>query len=171
MRPIKALARGAWVLCDRFTDATYAYQGGGRGLDRQVIAELEQLVQGDLRPDLTLVLDIEPTLGLARARQRGEPDRFESEAVAYFDRVRAAYRQRAEAAPHRVGAGLAGLLVHAVVGVGEPGALLSQRQRGPLGLGEHGGLPPGGDQMQRLAPPAPEINEELGPASIFAVPS
>jgi dTMP kinase len=96
-----ALARGAWVLSDRFTDATYAYQGGGRGLSKAVIEELEQLVQGDLRPDLTLILDIDVELGLNRARQRGELDRFESETIGFFERVRAAYRQRAQVAPER----------------------------------------------------------------------
>ncbi|HEY7885883.1 MAG TPA: dTMP kinase [Cellvibrionaceae bacterium] len=98
-----ALARGAWVLCDRFTDATYAYQGGGRGLDTQVIAALEQLVQGNLRPDLTLILDIDPELGLARAASRGELDRFEQEDIAFFNRVRKAYRFRAENDPVRYG--------------------------------------------------------------------
>lgn len=96
-----ALARGAWVLSDRFTDATYAYQGGGRGLSKSVIEQLEQLVQGNLRPDLTLILDIDVELGLNRARQRGELDRFESEAIGFFERVRAAYRQRAQVAPER----------------------------------------------------------------------
>jgi dTMP kinase len=92
---LPALARGAWVLCDRFTDATYAYQGGGRGLNATIIAQLETLVQGDLRPDLTLILDIDVTLGLNRARERGELDRFESETVSFFERVRLAYRARA----------------------------------------------------------------------------
>ncbi|MFC3117072.1 dTMP kinase [Cellvibrio fontiphilus] len=96
-----ALARGAWVLSDRFTDATYAYQGGGRGLSKATINQLEQLVQGDLRPDLTLILDIDVELGLNRARQRGELDRFESETIGFFERVRAAYRQRAESSPLR----------------------------------------------------------------------
>ena len=96
-----ALARGAWVLSDRFTDATYAYQGGGRGLSTEIITQLEQLVQGDLRPDLTLILDIDVELGLNRARQRGELDRFESETMAFFERVRSAYRARAELAPSR----------------------------------------------------------------------
>lgn len=96
-----ALARGAWVLSDRFTDATYAYQGGGRGLNKSVIEALEQLVQGDLRPDLTLILDIDVELGLNRARQRGELDRFESETIGFFERVRAAYRARAQIAPER----------------------------------------------------------------------
>lgn len=96
-----ALARGAWVLSDRFTDATYAYQGGGRGLSTQVITQLEQLVQGDLRPDLTLILDIDVALGLNRARQRGELDRFESETLGFFERVRSAYSARAAQAPAR----------------------------------------------------------------------
>lgn len=109
-----ALARGTWVLCDRFTDATYAYQGGGRGLDTQIIAQLESLVQGDLRPDLTLILDIDVALGLERARQRAELDRFESEAVAFFERVRAAYRRLAEAAPARYALVDAGQMLEAV---------------------------------------------------------
>lgn len=96
-----ALARGAWVLSDRFTDATYAYQGGGRQLNKSTIEQLEQLVQGELRPDLTLILDIDVQLGLNRARQRGELDRFESETIGFFERVRAAYRERAKAAPSR----------------------------------------------------------------------
>lgn len=94
-----ALARGAWVLCDRFTDATYAYQGGGRGLSLATIAQLEVLVQGELRPDLTLILDIDVELGLARARERGELDRFESETIAFFERVRSAYRARVQTSP------------------------------------------------------------------------
>ncbi len=96
-----ALARGAWVLCDRFTDATYAYQGGGRGLNLETIGQLEQLVQGTLRPDLTLILDIDVAKGLSRARERGELDRFESETLAFFERVRTAYRRRASQAPAR----------------------------------------------------------------------
>lgn len=96
-----ALAAGQWVLCDRFTDATYAYQGAGRGLDRNIIAQLETLVQGDLRPDLTLILDIEPELGLARAYKRGEPDRFEREAIEFFSRVRAGYLHQAALNPER----------------------------------------------------------------------
>mgnify|MGYP001627462780 CR=1 FL=1 len=96
-----ALARGAWVLSDRFTDATYAYQGGGRGLNKATIEQLEHLVQGDLRPDLTLILDIDVELGLNRARQRGELDRFESETIGFFERVRVAYRERAQAANNR----------------------------------------------------------------------
>jgi len=86
-----ALAEGKWVLCDRFTDATYAYQGGGRGLDRATIAALETLVQGDFRPDLTLLLDVPVATGLARAGQRGALDRFELEQVTFFERVRSSY--------------------------------------------------------------------------------
>lgn len=100
-RILPALARGQWVLCDRFTDATYAYQGGGRQMNIDTIANLETLVQGQLRPDLVLVLDIEPELGLQRARQRGEPDRFERETLAFFHRVRAAYLERAQRDPAR----------------------------------------------------------------------
>jgi dTMP kinase len=89
------------VLCDRFTDATYAYQGGGRGLDPRRIAALETLVQGDLRPDLTLLFDLAPALGLARARGRGAADRFESETLHFFEAVRAVYLERAHASPER----------------------------------------------------------------------
>lgn len=96
-----ALARGAWVLSDRFTDATFAYQGGGRRLNKDVIGQLENLVQGDLRPDLTLILDIDVKLGLSRASQRGELDRFESETLDFFERVRTAYRERAGNNPGR----------------------------------------------------------------------
>lgn len=96
-----ALARGAIVLCDRFTDATYAYQGGGRGLSVQRIALLENFVQGDLRPDLTLVFDLPVEIGLARASARGRLDRFEQEGRAFFDAVRSAYLQRAAVAPER----------------------------------------------------------------------
>ncbi|MCB1671766.1 MAG: dTMP kinase [Pseudomonadales bacterium] len=96
-----ALARGCWVLCDRFTDATYAYQGGGRQLDNGTIQILEQLVQGALRPDLTIILDLDPETGLSRATQRGELDRFEKEKLEFFQRVRATYLQRAAAEPAR----------------------------------------------------------------------
>ncbi len=100
---LPALESGTWVLCDRFTDATYAYQGGGRGLDMNRIALLEDLVQGDLRPDLVLVFDLPPALGLARARARGlgAPDRFESERLAFFEAARAVYLARALACPER----------------------------------------------------------------------
>ena len=96
-----ALQRGAVVLCDRFTDATYAYQGGGRGLSEARIAELEQFVQGDLRPDLTLVFDLPVEVGLARASARGRLDRFEQEGQGFFEAVRQAYLQRAQKAPER----------------------------------------------------------------------
>ena len=96
-----ALARGAVVLCDRFTDATYAYQGGGRGLSVERIATLEQFVQGDLRPDLTLVFDLPVEVGLARAAARGRLDRFEQEGQAFFEAVRQAYLQRAQGEPQR----------------------------------------------------------------------
>lgn len=97
-----ALARGDWVLCDRFTDATYAYQGGGRGLDVLRIGLLETLVQGDLRPDLTLLLDVPVDTGLERAGRRSAPDRFEQETRAFFQRVRAAYLDIARRQPGRV---------------------------------------------------------------------
>jgi len=94
-----ALAKGQWVLCDRFTDATYAYQGGGRGLNKSHIATLEILVQGELRPELTLLLDIPVEQGLARAGERGELDRFEKEKVEFFERVRKTYLERASQNP------------------------------------------------------------------------
>ena len=96
-----ALEAGQWVLCDRFTDATYAYQGGGRGLESRRIAQLETFAQGDLRPDHTLLLDVPVAVGRARAAARSEPDRFEREQSAFFERVRAVYRARAEAEPAR----------------------------------------------------------------------
>lgn len=96
-----ALARGAVVLCDRFTDATYAYQGGGRGLAYERIAILEQFVQGDLRPDLTLVFDLPVEVGLARAAARGKLDRFEQEQQSFFEAVRQTYLARAAQAPER----------------------------------------------------------------------
>jgi len=93
---LPALERGQWVLCDRFTDATYAYQGAGRGIDEARIAQLEQWVQGDLRPDLTFFLDLPVAQGLARAGERGEPDRFEREQIDFFERVRQGYLAQAE---------------------------------------------------------------------------
>jgi dTMP kinase len=97
-----ALEQGTWVVCDRFTDATYAYQGGGRGLDVGRIAVLEGFVQGPLRPDLTLLLDLPVALGLERAGRRSSPDRFESETVRFFEQVRSAYLARASAEPARI---------------------------------------------------------------------
>jgi dTMP kinase len=97
-----ALSRGDWVVCDRFTDATYAYQGGGRDLDRGLIEALEQAVQGDRRPDLTILLDAAPEATLARRNARGSADRFEQEKLAFFCRVRAVYLERARAEPERI---------------------------------------------------------------------
>ncbi|MDH5765163.1 MAG: dTMP kinase [Gammaproteobacteria bacterium] len=97
-----ALEKGQWVLCDRFTDATYAYQGGGRQLDVQRIEGLEQWVLGDLRPDLTLLLDAPVEIGRERAGKRSEPDRFEQERDAFFNRVRDCYLARAEVEPDRI---------------------------------------------------------------------
>lgn len=96
-----ALERGAVVLCDRFTDATYAYQGGGRGLSVERIAQLEAFVQGGLRPDLTLVFDLPVEIGLSRAAARGRLDRFEQEGRAFFEAVRNTYLDRARAEPAR----------------------------------------------------------------------
>lgn len=92
---LPALQQGRWVLCDRFTDATYAYQGGGRNMDMQFISWLENAVQGSLRPDLTLVFDAPVEVGLLRAKFRGELDRFESEHRDFFERVRQVYLHRA----------------------------------------------------------------------------
>ncbi len=97
-----ALEQGIWVLCDRFTDATYAYQGGGRNIALSTIQWLENFVQADLRPDLTLLLDAPIQLGMQRAQQRGKLDRFESEKMAFFAKVREAYLSIAEQQPQRV---------------------------------------------------------------------
>lgn len=97
-----ALAGGSVVVCDRFTDATYAYQGGGRGVAQTRIAALEEWVQQGLRPDLTLLLDIPVDQGLKRAGQRSAPDRFEREAHEFFERVRQAYLAIAAREPQRV---------------------------------------------------------------------
>jgi dTMP kinase len=99
---LPALADGQWVICDRFTDASYAYQGGGRGADKRFIARLEQDVQGDLRPDLTLLLDADPAIGMKRARERGEVDRFETERNNFFSNVRELYLERARSDPDRI---------------------------------------------------------------------
>jgi dTMP kinase len=96
-----ALQRGETVLCDRFTDATWAYQGGGRQLPREDIHTLEDLVHGDLQPDLTLLLDLPVEQGLERVSARGEADRFERESLSFFERVREAYLERAGSAPDR----------------------------------------------------------------------
>ena len=96
-----ALAKGQWVVCDRFTDATFAYQGGGRGIPMTKIADLEQWVQGDLRPDFTVLLDASVEVGMSRASKRGALDRFEQEQKNFFESVRAAYLSLAEQYPDR----------------------------------------------------------------------
>jgi|TARA_B100001093_G_scaffold166909_1_gene159509 dTMP kinase len=88
---LPALQADTWVLCDRFTDATYAYQGFGRQMTSELIVQLENIVQGDIRPDLTLLLDIPVEIGLERANDRSDPDRFEQEQQDFFNRVRAGY--------------------------------------------------------------------------------
>lgn len=103
---IPALQAGTWVICDRFTDATYAYQGYGRGLDQQRIAALETWVQGSLRPDYTLLFDIDVPTGMQRVRARSQQlavsaDRFEQEKVDFFERIRAGYLERAQQYPQR----------------------------------------------------------------------
>jgi len=98
-----ALARGQWVICDRFTDSTYAYQGGGRGLDMQAIATIEQLCLSDFRPDLILVLDLDTKAGMSRAMARAELDRFEREDEDFFGRVRHVFLDRArQGAPYHL---------------------------------------------------------------------
>ena len=99
---LPALNSDKTVLCDRFTEATYAYQGGGRQLDVDKISGLETWVQGDLRPDLTIVLDAPVAIGRARAGSRSEPDRIEKEQDEFFQRVRAAYIDLAEKNPQRI---------------------------------------------------------------------
>ena len=98
---LPALNAGKWVLCDRFTDATYAYQGGGRGIEMSRIAQLEQWVQGDIRPDMTIILDLPVEVGLERASKRSTPDRFELEKHDFFNKVRDTYLARAATQPER----------------------------------------------------------------------
>ena len=98
---VPAIQSGRCVVCDRFTDATYAYQGFGRGMDSTLIAHLERLVQAELRPDLTLILDIPVEIGLQRASQRSAPDRFEREQTEFFERVRQGYLSIAANEPQR----------------------------------------------------------------------
>ncbi|HSS70423.1 MAG TPA: dTMP kinase [Casimicrobiaceae bacterium] len=95
------LAAGSWVVCDRFTDATYAYQGGGHGVSAAIIAGFEREVLNGFRPDLTLVFDVPAQVGLARLADGRRLDKFERENAAFFDRVRAAYLERARAEPQR----------------------------------------------------------------------
>ncbi|HVY53227.1 MAG TPA: dTMP kinase [Gammaproteobacteria bacterium] len=92
---LPALAQNKWVVSDRFVDATYAYQSAGRGIDAKWISLIEDFVVGTLRPNATILLDIDPALGLARSKKRGPQDRFEQEKVEFFDKVRAAYLERA----------------------------------------------------------------------------
>ena len=110
---LPALNNNKTVLCDRFTEATYAYQGGGRLLDVDKISELEDWVQGELRPDLTVILDAPVEVGRARAGKRSEPDRIEKEQDDFFQRVRNAYIELANHYPHRI------CLVDASLGIDE----------------------------------------------------
>ncbi|WP_224029128.1 dTMP kinase [Paraburkholderia caribensis] len=96
-----ALARGDWVLSDRFTDATFAYQGGGRGLPRDKLETLERWVQGGFQPDMTVLFDVPPETASERRSAARAPDRFESESDAFFTRTRTEYLRRAEEAPYR----------------------------------------------------------------------
>ncbi len=98
---LPALDAGTWVVCDRFTDATYAYQSGGRQLPAEKVANLEPFVQGNLRPDVTLLLDAPIEIGMSRACKRAELDRFEEEKIGFFNRVRDNYLERAKADPER----------------------------------------------------------------------
>lgn len=98
---IPALKHGQWVICDRFTDSTYAYQGGGRGLSQKRIAILEQWVQGDLRPDYTLLFDVNVNAGLSRIKKNRTLDRFEVEKESFFTKVRNCYLERAHDEPNR----------------------------------------------------------------------
>jgi len=94
-----SLRSGQWVLSDRFTDASFAYQGGGRQMSMDTISQLERMVQGDLRPDLVILLDVPVEIGMRRVLKRGALDRFEQENIAFFERVRESYLQRAKAMP------------------------------------------------------------------------
>lgn len=98
---LPALEQGTWVICDRFTDATYAYQGYGRGISLARIAELERWVQGEVRPDYVILFDLDVSTGMARAQARGRADRFEQEHMAFFERIRAGYQERAKQLPQR----------------------------------------------------------------------
>jgi len=98
---VPALASGTWVVCDRFVDASRAYQGGGRGLPMEVIDQIASLVLGDLKPDVTILLDAPVEIGMSRADKRGAPDRFEKERAAFFERVRDCYLGLAAAEPER----------------------------------------------------------------------
>ena len=97
-----ALARGVWVICDRFTDATFAYQAAGSGVSWAKVEQLERWVQDGLEPHVTVLFDVAPDIGLARATRGKRPDRFETEQVAFYERAREAYLRRARGAPHRI---------------------------------------------------------------------
>jgi dTMP kinase len=99
---LPALRKGTWVLCDRFTDATYAYQSGGSRVDWEKVRMLEKWVQSTLQPDLTILFDISPAVGRRRAGRKRSPDRFERERTAYYRRVRGAYRRRARENTRRI---------------------------------------------------------------------
>ncbi|MBW8829887.1 MAG: dTMP kinase [Burkholderiales bacterium] len=99
---LPALARGETVLCDRFTDATFAYQGAGRGFDTAVLSQLEQWVHGHLQPDLTIWFDLPAAMAAERRAAARKPDRFEQEAVDFFDLVRSGYQARMNSAPQRI---------------------------------------------------------------------
>jgi len=99
---VPALSRGSWVICDRFTDATYAYQAGGSGVPWERIALLERWVHADVQPHATILLDLSPTVGRERSRSARAPDRFEGEAPEFYERVRAAYLRRAREDPRRI---------------------------------------------------------------------
>ena len=96
------LKNGIWVICDRFTDASYAYQGGGRGLQRSKISELQKVVQGEFKPDLTVLLNCDIKLGMQRVMERGKKDRFEKEKIEFFERVQKIYLEIAKDEPDRV---------------------------------------------------------------------
>lgn len=98
---VPALASGTWVVCDRFVDASRAYQGGGRGLPLEDIDQIARLVLGDLKPDVTILLDAPVEIGMSRADKRGAPDRFETERAAFFERVRECYLRLAASEPER----------------------------------------------------------------------
>ncbi len=97
-----ALAAGQWVVSDRFVDASFAYQGGGRGVDNETLSFLERMTVGDTQPDLTLYLDVTPEVGLERAANRSEKDRIEKEQLAFFEAIQSAYQDRARNHPHRI---------------------------------------------------------------------
>ena len=117
-----ALARGQWVISDRFTDASYAYQGGGRGLPAERIETLESWTQGELRPAQTLLLDLPGNIGNERVNQRGNRDRFEQEQADFFNRVRDSYLQRARTNPDR----------YAIIDAGQPLQHVQQQIAGVL---------------------------------------